>query len=115
MSQKLLKKLHEYKWSVLALVFILGALLESRGGLMALVPVIRFLFPVLVLILLFRLIKGRLSAAFGEQLRKATEQQRETMRQQMGGGAGPGGHDGNVIDLCPKCGSYLKPGHRCSK
>jgi hypothetical protein len=31
------------------------------------------------------------------------------------GAAGRGRGGKQVIDLCPKCGTYLAPGHRCKK
>lgn len=106
-----MQKLSEYKWSLLALALILGGLFSSRGGLAALAPLLRFILPIVVVLFLFNYVKRRLSSgALGEALRKKME---EAMRQQQAQGGRGGAGGGNVIDLCPKCGSYLAAGHRC--
>ena len=109
-----MQTLKEYKWSLLALLCILGGLIMSRGGLAALMPLARFFVPFLVVYFIFRALKKRLmSGNIGDVLRAKME---DAMRQQqqMQGGRGAGGAGGGkVIDLCPKCGSYLSAGHRC--
>lgn len=105
-----MQRFNEYKWSILALALLLGGILLSRGGLASLTPLLRLIVPVVIVIFAFNYLKKRLtSGAVGEALRKRME---EAMRQQQMNAQG--GRD-KVIDLCPKCGTYLTAGHRCKK
>lgn len=108
-------KIIEHKWQILAATLIVIGFGLSRGSAStALMPLLRFVIPVVVVYFLIRLISKKLSgAATGafrsriEQAMKTMQEQQERARSQAGGGSKP------VIDLCPKCGSYLKAGHRC--
>lgn len=103
-------KLGDYKWQIGAAVFLLAGLMLSGNGLRALVPVAKFIAPFLVIWVIFRLVRHKLKTmASGAVSGRLQEMMRQMAEQQQGGRSGKG-----VIDLCPKCGSYLKPGHKCS-
>ena len=93
------------KWPMTALLIMGMALFMSRGGAASLLPLIRALIPVIVAVVLYRMVRGLVrSQILGQQPRP-------------GGGEGTpqGQQQGQVIDLCPRCGSYLASGHRCAK
>lgn len=107
----MLSKLNENKWSIFALGAILGALLMTRGGLATLMPLARFVLPIVIVLVIFSMLKKKLmgSGAMTSIKEKMEEAMRQAQQQQ---GQRPGG-GGKVIDLCPKCGTYLAAGHRC--
>ena len=93
------------KWPITALVAMGRALFMTRGGAASLVPLVRALIPVVVVVVAYRIVRGYVrSQILGQQPRSGS------------GGPEPhgAGQDGKVIDLCPRCGSYLAPGHRCA-
>lgn len=99
----------DFKYTYVAIGIILVALASSKGGLAALMPLVRFAIPFLVLFLIYRFVKGKLIAAAKDMAQRAQQ-----------GGMGPGGmgadgggQQGKVIDLCPKCGKYMTGNHRC--
>ncbi len=95
------------KWPITALVAMGMALFMTRGGAASLLPLVRALIPVVVVVVAYRIVRGFVrSQILGQQPRSGSEG--------AGAGAGGAGQDGKVIDLCPKCGSYLAPGHRCA-
>jgi hypothetical protein len=114
----MLLKFKENMWSLLALCILGAALLTSRGGLAALMPVMRIVVPFIAVYLIFKFIKKKLTSKF-----------QEALKGHLGTGGGPidpqkiaeilqnrsQKNQGQVIDLCPKCGTYLSPGHRCKK
>lgn len=114
----MLLKVKENIWSLLALSVLLAAIFTSRGGLAALLPVIRVALPFVAIYFIFKLIKKKLTARF-----------QEALKNHLGTGGGPVDpqkiaeilknrgqkNQGTVIDLCPQCGAYLSPGHRCKK
>jgi hypothetical protein len=94
------------QWIALSiLVFAMFA--ASRGAaLPALWALGRFVLPVLVIWLVFRLIKSRVS--------RAVQKFQEQMMQGMNApGARTNGAGRQVLDLCPKCGTLMTAGHRC--
>lgn len=85
----------------------------SRGGALALAPLARVLLPLLAIYWLFRWGKRKFITAASEALRR---QMGEQGLRWPGPGQAPGGAPkGPVIDLCPQCGTYLAPGHRCKR
>lgn len=109
-----MKQILEYKWSILALAGLLAGLLLARGGMASLMPLVRFLIPIIVIVVVAKFASKKLRSAASDFVAKNMGQMG-----QAGGfgnvGAGQAGARGkNVIDLCPKCGSYLKAGHKCS-
>ena len=92
-------------WQVGAAGLLIGGLALSRGGAGALVPLVRFLVPLLALWLVFRFLRQRVGASMATALRSRFE---AAMRQQQERQS-----KGPVIDLCPRCGSAVAPGHRC--
>lgn len=118
-SSNVLGKLNENKWSIFALGAIAGGLMMSRGGMAALMPLLRLLAPVLILLFVINIIKKKLMAGgIGQGLKAKMEDAMRQAQQQGGKPSGGGGKtpgSGKVIDLCPKCGSYLAAGHRCKK
>lgn len=111
-------KIKENIWSIGALSVLALALLSSRGGIAALGPILKFIIPVATLIFVAKFAQKKLASRF-----------QDLMRQHMGDGTldpqkladlmnsknKKSRNDQQVIDLCPQCGSYLKPGHRCHK
>jgi hypothetical protein len=108
-----MKQLLEYKWSFVALAGLLAGLLLARGGVASLMPLVRFLIPIVIIVVVAKFASKKLRSAASDFVAKNMGQMG-----QAGGfgnvGAGAGGKRQPVIDLCPKCGSYLKPGHKCS-
>jgi hypothetical protein len=107
-----MNKILELKWQVLAALVLVGGLLMSRGGVASLMPFARVLVPVIVVLVVLRLVKKRMAGAMAALIKK----QMEAAGMAAGGprGAATGG-GGKVIDLCPQCGTYLAPGHRCKR
>ena len=102
-----MKQLNEYKWSLLAIAGILMGLLLSRGGLVALVPLVRMLMPVIIVVLAYKFVSKKIKGVASDFVTK-------NMGQSGGFGNVGSTQEQQVIDLCPKCGSYLKSGHKCS-
>jgi hypothetical protein len=105
-----MKKILEFKWQIVALALLGGGLALSHGGFTTLLPAVRIIAMVVAALLVLRLIKNRVSGS----LQAIVKRQMEAAGMTAGAarGAGPGG---KVIDLCPRCGTYLAPGHRCKK
>jgi hypothetical protein len=103
-------------WPLAAAGMLLFALGASKGGLAALAPLGRFLIPAVVIYLIYRAVKKKVAASIGANLKAKLEQQFAAMNQQQGAGPGQAAGRGGqrVIDLCPKCGGYQQPGHRCA-
>ncbi len=109
-------KAHTLQFIALA---VLGAAMLSAGkraALPAIMAVFKFLWPFIVLWIIWRFIKAKVAsvaAKFKEQVLEAAAQQ----GQAPGGFASKraGGKGGQVLDLCPKCGVLLTAGHKCSK
>lgn len=110
-----MKSLVENKWSLLALGLLLGALMMSRGGLAMLFGLSRWLLPLALIFLAFNWAKKKFLAAAQEALRKQMGAQGMGWPPQGAGSFGKSGGERRTIDLCPQCGSYLAPGHRCKK
>lgn len=119
-----MKTLNTYKFQILAALLLVGGFVSSRGGVAPLMPLVKVLIPVIVGVLLFKLVKKRLAGKMQELMKKQMEamgvaggfpggnaQNFPGFGKQAAAGAG----GGKVIDLCPKCGSYAKPGHKCKK
>ncbi len=80
--------------SAIALGVLIGAMAFSKTGLYVLVPLIKPLIWVGAIWFGLSYLKRKAQKALGAKLQGFTQ-------------------PGNVIDLCPRCGSYQKPGHRC--
>ena len=104
-------KLNDYKWQIGAAAFLIVGLMLSGNGLRALVPVARFLAPFFVIWLIFRFFRNKLKNLVGGAARGRIEEMMRQMAEQQQSGRRPGN---GVIDLCPQCGAYLKPGHKCT-
>ena len=106
-----------------ALVVLIAAMFSAgkRAALPALFAIVRFMWPFLVIWLVWRLFKSKVSRVVG----KFQSQVMDAANQQGGAAGGFAGAaqraaasrktQGDVIDLCPKCGSLLAAGHRCVK
>ena len=102
----MLKQLSEYKWSLVALGCLLGGLLLSRGGMASLAPLARMLLPVIIAFIAVKFVSNKVR-------RVASDFMAKNMGQVGGFGNVAGNGEKKVIDLCPKCGSYMNPGHKC--
>ncbi len=102
----MLKQLLEYKWSLIALGCLLGGLLLSRGGLASLMPFARILLPVIIVLIAAKFVSKKVRRVASDFIAKK-------MGQVGGFDNVAGGAEKKVIDLCPKCGSYMNPGHKC--
>ena len=118
-SANAMKSLSSYKWSLVALAILLGSLLMSRGGFAMLGSLGRLILPLIVVFLAFKWAKKKFLTAAQDALRKQMEAQGMRWPGAPGGSGGFGGFGGSdqdrTIDLCPKCGSYLAPGHSCKR
>ena len=85
------------RWLPAVLLLLLLPALARRGGLAGLGVMLRFGLPILGLLWVWRW----LGNALGSPPRR---------RQQPEGGPADAGP---IIDLCPRCGRYLGPRHRC--
>lgn len=107
------------QWVAFAILLASVFSASKRAAVPAVMGIVKFLWPLLVLWLVWRLIKAKISATvqrFQRQVMDAAGQ---------GGVSGPGAHrfratspaagGGEVLDLCGKCGTLLSPGHRCAK
>lgn len=109
-----MKTLLEYKWQLLALGCLVFVITSARGGAQVLMPLVRWILPLIVIVFILgylkkKIMSGRIAEAFRKQMEQAMQAQ-----QQKSGGGGRGGNASNkTIDLCPKCGSYSSPGHKC--
>jgi hypothetical protein len=108
--QKIINHLKANIVQWLALVVLLSSMgVASRA---AVVPVLgalgRFVLPFIVLWIIFKVIKNRLNAA----VKRFQDQMFQTI-QNNGAVARGGQGSGQVIDLCPKCGSLKDIAHSC--
>lgn len=115
------ERLWDLKWQIFAAGLLIFGLLMAKGGLAALGPFLKFALPVGIAAYVFKIVKQKVMASAGNAIRKKFE---DALRQGVPGPQGPLGargpsasarprDDDKVIDLCPKCGSYLAAGHRC--
>ena len=91
----------ENKWTFTALAVIGLTLLFTRGGVASLMPLMRAMLPIIIAVIAYRFVRGKVRDVMGPQGRPNQFSGRGEERQ--------------IIDLCPKCGTYLRPGHRCQK
>ena len=99
------------QWIAIA---ILGASMFSaskRAVLPAIGAILRVIWPFLVVYLIWRVIKAKVSGA----VQKFQEQMLQQAQGAGAGGVGRQKNGGQVLDLCPKCGDLLGAGHRCSR
>jgi hypothetical protein len=99
---------------ILALTILVSAMFSASKK--SVLPMLwglgRFLLPVFIIWLIYRVVRARVSAA----VKKFQEQMLQGMQQGAAAGHGPRGPSGGqVLDLCPKCGDLQNPGHRCRK
>lgn len=104
-----LKVIKIYGWQLIAALTLIAGLLVSRGGFAALQPILKFMAPFVLLWLLWRLLRRKLVALAGGAMRQRLDTMMQQMQQQQAARSNGQG----VIDLCPRCGSYLSVGHRC--
>lgn len=99
------------QWTALG-ILVAAMFSASKGAAMPAIWALgRFVLPVVVIWLVFKLLKSKVSGA----VQKFQEQMMQGMQQGAGQQArGPGG-SGQVLDLCPKCGALQSPGHMCRK
>lgn len=107
------------QWIALAVLIAAMFSASKRAALPALLAILKFLWPLLAVWLIWRLIKAKITSSvqrFQEQVMQAAQQggMAGNMRRPGFSGTGqPGG--GEVLDLCAQCGTLLTPGHRCVK
>lgn len=96
---------------ILALGVLVAAMFSAgkKAAVPALLAVVKFIWPFLMIWLVWRLIKGKATSAMD----RFKEQMMQAVQQQQGASAAQG--KGEVLDLCPKCGVLLTSSHRCSK
>ncbi|MBM4252868.1 MAG: hypothetical protein FJ146_12925 [Deltaproteobacteria bacterium] len=99
------------KWTVAALAVIAVALLSTRGGMASLVPLLRNLMPLILAVLAYRFIVRKVRSVLGQNPEQPQQRQSQFRWPQ----SRPAEDEKRVIDLCPKCGAYMRPGHRCSR
>lgn len=109
---------------ITAVVVLILALVFAKGAVFALRPLLKFAIPGGIAYFAWRWVKKTFMAVAGKTIKQKLEDAvRGSMGGPMGGGPPPGSQQsarqapadtGPVIDLCPKCGTYLKPGHRCA-
>ncbi len=112
----MIPKLKENIWSYVALSILALALLSTRGGMAALGPMLKFVIPFAVVFLLFKLAKNKLTAKFQDVIKEQLGNRGvdpQTIADLLKAKGQKNRDDQRVIDLCPKCGAYLAPGHRC--
>lgn len=110
------------QWVVLAILF--GSMFS--GSRRAILPMLigagRFLTPFVIIWLVFKMIKSKISRAFS----KLQEQMMQGVQNGSAGNVGASfgaarqgrqeaASGGQVLDLCPKCGSLLTSHHQCDK
>lgn len=110
------------QWVVIAI--LAGSMFSgSRRAIMPLLLGIgRFLAPFVIIWLVIKLIKNKISgvfAKFQEQMIQGVQNSASTQSAAGFGGMRQGRQDaqqnGQVLDLCPKCGSLLAGYHQCEK
>lgn len=104
-------RLSENILPILAVVVLVLALVFAKGAVFALRPLLKFAIPAAIAYVSWRWVKRKFMMIAGNTIRQKME---DAMRGQMGGPQGGAHSSHQVIDLCPKCGAYLAPGHRCS-
>lgn len=118
-----MSKFFAYGWQLAAAGLLLVGVYLSKGGLAPLMVLGRFLIPIAIVYGIYRVVRGKIEKVAGGALQGKLQAMMEAMaqqQQQQGAGGpgmrgGPGRQQEKVIDLCPSCGSYLAPGHRCKK
>lgn len=106
------------QWIALTVLIVAMFSASRRAAVPAIMALLKFLWPVVVLWLLWRMIKAKITGTvqkFQQQVVDAAQQ---------GGMSGPGASrfrnaagpaGGEVLDLCANCGTLLVAGHRCAK
>jgi len=108
--QKIMSHLKANIVQWLALVVLLTSMGAASRS--ALIPVLgalgRFALPFIVVWVIFKVIKTRLNAA----VKRFQDQMLQTI-QNGGAGARGGQGAGQILDLCPRCGSLKDVAHSC--
>ena len=108
--QKIMSHLKANIVQWLALVVLLTSMGAASRS--ALIPVLgalgRFVLPFIVVWVIFKVIKNRLNTA----VKRFQDQMLQTI-QNGGAGARGGVGSGQVLDLCPRCGSLKDGAHSC--
>ena len=112
-------KLADNALPILAVVVLVLALVFAKGAVFALRPLLKFAIPGGIAYVTWRWVKRKFVAVAGQAIRQKMEDAMRGGPQgrpgAMGGGRARGqAESSQVIDLCPQCGTYLKPGHRCA-
>ena len=108
------------QWIALAILVAAMFAASRRAAVPAIMAIGKFLWPVLIVWLIWRFVKARISGSvkkFQQQIMDAAQQGgmsgRGAARYQNA--TGPASAKGEVLDLCAQCGTLLVPGHRCAK
>lgn len=121
-KQHLSNKGNFIQWIVIAI--LAGSMFSgSRRAIMPmLLSVARFLAPFVIIWFVIKLIKNKISGVFvkfQEQMTQGVQNGASTQSAAGFGGMRQGRKDtqqsGQVLDLCPKCGSLLAGHHHCEK
>ncbi len=108
-----MKSLWDNKISILAAAGIVLGIYMSKGGMVtALVPLIRFVLPVLAILLVLKMIKNKVGGAIGGSFKKRMQEAMEEANRRQQATAG-GTASAQTLDLCNSCGVYKQPGHVC--
>lgn len=104
---------------MLAMLVLIMAMFTAnkRAAAPALMAIVKFIWPLLVVWLIWRFIKSRVTAGvqkFQQQIMQAA-QQNGVASGVASGRSGSAQGVGQIIDLCPKCGTLLSSGHQCVK
>ncbi|MCX6116700.1 MAG: hypothetical protein NT027_04105 [Proteobacteria bacterium] len=100
----------------LALGLLVAALFSTgkRAAMPAIFAFLKVLWPFIVIWIIWRFVKAKITGAatrFKDQIMEAAAQQQGVGR--AGSSSAATANRGPVLDMCPKCGNLLKPGHTC--
>lgn len=102
---------------IFAGVLLLAAIVQSRGGFIALARLARFLMPMAIVLVIFY----GLRAIVRKQLKKMGFAFQVNSQPRGHAAAGPTsrrrddqGGGGITLEACPKCGVFAAAGHRCN-
>lgn len=90
---------------------------NKRAAAPAIIAIGKFLWPFLLVWIVWRFVKSRVTAGvqkFQQQIMEAAQQGGMPGGVAQGRGAAASGN-GQIIDLCPSCGTLLSAGHQCVK
>ena len=108
------------QWVAFAVLLASMFSASRRAAVPAIMAIVKFLWPFIVVWLVWRLIKAKIGGAVQKFQQQVMDAAGQGGMNSAGGAqrfraASPASGGGEILDLCSNCGTLLSPGHRCTK